>query len=237
MTIGVAVIGAGMAGRAHAAAYRIAPTLYRVHIAGPAFCLHRRRQSGAGLARGPALRIRAQRHLLAGDCRGPRHQCRQRGRGQLPASRDGGGAGRRRQARALREAAERQPRGCPRYGGPRPQRQHGGPHRLHLPPGARRRCPPGARHLWRAGSHSAHRRPLLVRLRERPEGADELAVQGSSGLRRARRHRQSRRVPRRVPRWGCAGGERRPICDRDHGAPGATRHRRRPWASRGERHL
>ena len=29
MTIGVAVIGAGMAGRAHAAAYRIAPTLYQ----------------------------------------------------------------------------------------------------------------------------------------------------------------------------------------------------------------
>ena len=29
MTIGIAVIGAGMAGRAHAAAYRIAPTLYQ----------------------------------------------------------------------------------------------------------------------------------------------------------------------------------------------------------------
>ncbi|MGH3338244.1 MAG: Gfo/Idh/MocA family protein, partial [Propionibacteriaceae bacterium] len=29
MTIGIAVIGAGMAGRAHAAAYRSAPTLYR----------------------------------------------------------------------------------------------------------------------------------------------------------------------------------------------------------------
>ena len=29
MTIGVAVIGAGMAGRSHAAAYRMAPTLYR----------------------------------------------------------------------------------------------------------------------------------------------------------------------------------------------------------------
>ena len=28
MTLGVAVIGAGMAGRAHAAAYRTAPTLY-----------------------------------------------------------------------------------------------------------------------------------------------------------------------------------------------------------------
>ncbi|HMQ64879.1 MAG TPA: Gfo/Idh/MocA family oxidoreductase, partial [Arachnia sp.] len=28
MTIGVAVIGAGMAGKAHAAAYRTAPTLY-----------------------------------------------------------------------------------------------------------------------------------------------------------------------------------------------------------------
>jgi hypothetical protein len=29
MTLGIAVIGAGMAGRAHAAAYRIAPTLYQ----------------------------------------------------------------------------------------------------------------------------------------------------------------------------------------------------------------
>jgi predicted dehydrogenase len=29
MTIGIAVIGAGMAGRAHAAAYRIAPSLYQ----------------------------------------------------------------------------------------------------------------------------------------------------------------------------------------------------------------
>ena len=29
MTIGIAVIGAGMAGRAHAAAYRTAPTLYQ----------------------------------------------------------------------------------------------------------------------------------------------------------------------------------------------------------------
>ena len=29
MTLGIAVIGAGMAGRAHAAAYRTAPTLYR----------------------------------------------------------------------------------------------------------------------------------------------------------------------------------------------------------------
>ena len=28
MTLGVAVIGAGMAGRAHAAAYRVAPSLY-----------------------------------------------------------------------------------------------------------------------------------------------------------------------------------------------------------------
>jgi predicted dehydrogenase len=28
MAIGIAVVGAGMAGRAHAAAYRIAPTLY-----------------------------------------------------------------------------------------------------------------------------------------------------------------------------------------------------------------
>ena len=29
MTIGIAVIGAGMAGKSHAAAYRVAPTLYR----------------------------------------------------------------------------------------------------------------------------------------------------------------------------------------------------------------
>jgi predicted dehydrogenase len=52
-----------------------------VHLAGPAVCLHRRRQSRARLARGPALWIRAQRHFLAGDRGGPQRQCRQRGRG------------------------------------------------------------------------------------------------------------------------------------------------------------
>ncbi|HWI00747.1 MAG TPA: Gfo/Idh/MocA family oxidoreductase, partial [Propionibacteriaceae bacterium] len=32
MTLGIAVIGAGMAGRSHAAAYRIAPTLYESRL-------------------------------------------------------------------------------------------------------------------------------------------------------------------------------------------------------------
>ena len=45
MTIGVAVIGAGMAGRAHAAALPNCADALRVHIAGPAVRLHRRRQS------------------------------------------------------------------------------------------------------------------------------------------------------------------------------------------------
>ena len=38
---------------------------------------------------------------------------------------------------------------------------------------------PRARHLWRAWSHLARRRAVLVRLRERPDGADQLAVQGA----------------------------------------------------------
>ena len=88
---------------------------------------------------------------------------------------------RRRQARALRKAAERQSRGRTRDGRPRPQRQHGGPHRFHLSSGAGHSCTPRARHLWHARSHPARRRPLLVRLCERPEGANELAVQGAPG--------------------------------------------------------
>ena len=44
-------------------------------------------------------------------------------------------------------------------------------------------------------------------------------------------------LSRRVPRRRRAGGERRPVRDRDHGASGAARHRRRSRPSRGERHL
>ena len=85
MTIGIAVIGAGMAGRAHAAAYRIAPSLYESILPDLRF-ISIGDISRAWLARRPAFRIRAQRHVLAGDCRESRHQCRQRGRGELPAS-------------------------------------------------------------------------------------------------------------------------------------------------------
>ena len=41
---------------------------------------------------------------------------------------------------------------------------------------------------------------VLVRLRQRPAGPDQLAVQGCPGIGRPGRHRQPRRVPGRVPR-------------------------------------
>ena len=49
MTIGIAVIGAGMAGRAHAAAYRTAPTAVPVDPAAAAVRVHRRHQPGVRL--------------------------------------------------------------------------------------------------------------------------------------------------------------------------------------------
>ena len=102
MTIGVAVIGAGMAGRAHAAAYRIAPTLYRStlpdlrfvsigdvspelgSLAARRFGYERSDTSWQAIAEDPDINV-------------------ERGRGQLPVSRDGGGVSRRWQARALQK--------------------------------------------------------------------------------------------------------------------------------------
>ena len=91
MTIGVAVIGAGMAGRAHAAAYRTAPTLYESTLPPLRFVSIGDVSPEFGVAGGPALRVRAVRHLVAGDRRRPRHPRGQRRGGQLPAPRDGRG--------------------------------------------------------------------------------------------------------------------------------------------------
>ena len=101
MTIGIAVIGAGMAGRAHAAGYRIAPMLYKSTLPNLRFVSIGDVSPELGSL--AARRFGYERsdtswQAIAED---PRHQCRQRGRGQLPSSRDGGGPGRRRQARAL----------------------------------------------------------------------------------------------------------------------------------------
>src|SRR5664279_1358785 len=58
--LGVAVIGAGMAGRAHAAAYRTASALYDPGAAPRPTGVHRRCERRVLLARRQALRVRAQ---------------------------------------------------------------------------------------------------------------------------------------------------------------------------------
>src|SRR5699024_4229852 len=89
--------------------------------------------------RGP-LRLRGGRRRLARCRRGRLDRHRLDRGGQCPAPRDRRGHGRRRQARAVREAARRHPRGRrgdggARAGAPRP----GARHRLHLPPQRRGR--------------------------------------------------------------------------------------------------
>ena len=225
MTIGIAVIGAGMAGRAHAAAYRTAPTLYEsvlpplrfvsIGDVSPEFGAWPRGASATSA-----------RHLLAGDRGGPRHRRRQRGGGQLPAPRDGRGPAGRRQARAVREAAERHPGGRSRHGRGRPQRRHRGPDRLHLPPGARRRRAARAGHVRRRWARSCTSTPATgATTPADPQGPMSWRYKGAPGLRCARRHRQPRRVPGGVPRRRHHRGERRPVHHRDHRASGAARRR------------
>ncbi len=68
--LGVAVIGAGMAGRAHAAAFRTASALYNpvlppIRLVSIGDVNARVRVAGRA-----TFRIRTQRHLVAGDRRG-----------------------------------------------------------------------------------------------------------------------------------------------------------------------
>ena len=93
-----------MAGRAHAHGYRSAGTVFSGVSRRPSG-VGRGHQRGAGRRHRAPLRLRAQRHELAGDRQGRRHRRRQRGGCQPPAPRDRRGAGRGGQARPVREAA------------------------------------------------------------------------------------------------------------------------------------
>jgi predicted dehydrogenase len=68
MTIGVAVIGAGMAGRSHAAAYRVAPTLYESTLPDLRFVSIGDISPELGSLAARRVRLRTQRHLMAGNC-------------------------------------------------------------------------------------------------------------------------------------------------------------------------
>ena len=147
------------------------------------------------------VRLRPRGDRLAGHRRRAGHRRGQRGCRQPSASRGGRGPARRRQTCHVREAAGADGRGCAgddrRGPGHRPDRGRG----LHVPTLARH-CRRGrTRRIRRDGRARALRRPLLVRLRLRPSGADELALPGPARFRRAGRHRQPPHRHRRVPVW------------------------------------
>ena len=70
MTIGIAVIGAGMAGRAHAAGYRIAPMLYKSILPNLRFVSIGDVSPEFGSLAARRFGYERSRHLVAGDCRG-----------------------------------------------------------------------------------------------------------------------------------------------------------------------
>ena len=194
MPIGVAVIGAGMAGRAHAAAYRVAPTLYDstlptlryVSIADVS------PELGDG---GPALRLRTQRHVVAGHRRDPTSMVsvvvanrlhREMVEGLLAAGKHvlcekplSDSLEDARSMVAAAGAAER------------------GPDRLHLPPGPRRGRP--ARWSLRRPGRRCTSMRATGATTPPTAGPDELALQGRAGFGRAGRHRQPHGVPGGVP--------------------------------------
>ena len=198
MTLGVAVVGAGMAGRAHAAAYRSAPTLYEStlpplryvsiadvspelgELAARRFGYERADTSWQAIADDSAINVVSvvvanslHREMVEGLLAAGKHVLCEKPLSDTLED-----------ARAMADAAAaRTP--WPASASP------SAAHRASL------RCA-----SWsprRARSGTARRRSLLVRLRQRPEGPDQLAVQGRPRLGCAGRHRQPRRVPGRVP--------------------------------------
>ena len=198
-SIGVAVIGAGMAGRAHCAGYRSAPTLFDpplppIHYAAVI-------DANEAVADDAAERYGYERHgtdwrelLDADDVAG-----RQRRRRQPPAPRDRRGAARRRQARALREAARRELSTDARAmvdaaaGPPRPGHRAGFVYR-------RQPAVAAIRDLLRdeLGEVSHFNGRYWCDYARSARDAHGLALQGRAGHRCPRRHRQPPHRPRRV---------------------------------------
>ena len=233
--IGVAVIGAGMAGRAHCAGYRSAPTLFDpplppIHYAAVI-------DANEATAADAAERYGYERHgtdwrelLDADDVQVVSVVVANSLHREIVEALLG-----RRQARAVREAAVGLPRGRAGHGGrrrgpPRPRHRHG----VRLPP------PAGGRRHPRAGARRARRglalqRPLLVRLRPQRPDADGLALQGRARHRRPRRHRQPPHRPRRVRLRANDPGRWRGVHDQGEGAPRRRGHDLRPRPGRADR--
>ena len=208
-SIGVAVIGAGMAGRSHAAGYRSAP---RVGAGLPPVDLVAIADLNPAFAEDTARRFGYARAEISWQAiaDGAGHRRGQRGGRQPPAPRGGPGAAGRRQARAVREAVRADvgdAEAMVAAAGAAPHLQAGVGFTF-------RRSPAIAAVKQRVDSGAIGRpalqRPLLVRLRQRPERPDELALQGRPGLRRAGRHRQPPgglgRVPVRPDHLGARRG-------------------------------
>ena len=215
-SIGVAVIGAGMAGRSHAAGYRTAPTLYGPGL--PEVRLVAVADANEALAADTARRYGYQRSesswqaVAAADdvdvvsvvLANPLH--REVVEGLLAAGKhvlcEKPLAPTIEDAEAMVAAAAAVDVSVRR--------------RLHLPAVAGHRGGPRPGALRGDRVPGPLRRPLLVRLRRRPRGSDELALQGRSGLRCAGRHRQPRRRPGRVPVRPRRVGAGRRTLDRRH---------------------
>ena len=196
-SLGVAVIGAGMVGRAHAAGYRVASQLYDLDLPEIRLVADRRRPRTVRRRRRQALRLRARRRPPGRrsstrptstssrwpsptSCTGPSSRrssppastCCARSRSR-PSVED---------AKAMVAAAEAA------------DTQSGVGFSFRRTPGInaiREQLESGA-----IGAVAALQRPLLVRLRPEPEQPDELALQGRAGHRRAGGHRQPHDRPR-----------------------------------------
>ena len=234
-SLGVAVIGVGMVGRAHAAGYRTAAGLFDLRPPGHAAGRDRRRLRAVRGRRGQAVRLRALRDLVGGHRRRPRHRRRERRGRQLDAPRGGRGPAGRRQARALREAAGPLRRGRQGDGGRGRGGDHAGRRRLHLPAGARDQRDPGADPPGRDRRGASLQRPLLVRLRAEPGQPDQLALPRRPGQWCAGRHRQPHDRPRRVRLRPDHQRQRRGLPDLHHRASGPRRGHGRPRCGGGQR--
>ena len=196
-TLGVAVIGAGMAGRAHAAGYRAATSMFETDL--PGVRLVAIADAYEPFAVDVATRFGYERSetCLAGDRRRRRHRRRQRRDRQRAAPPGRRGPARGRQARAVREADGPDDRGRagdgrgrrrPRAPSPASASASGAPPRS---PRSVTSCRAGTARYPRATSTAT-----TGATTRRTRRTDQLALQGRARQRSAGRHRQPPRRPR-----------------------------------------